>query len=139
VEDTQPTLSAEAPNRIAADGDTLAGAAQVKCDLSILFLRQEPPGRIIYQGGDLDNRLKTLFDALCVPPHQNQLLEHEQLPQPDPINCLLEDDSLIASVNIETQQLLSRPGAPANEVRLVIQVVVRVTQARLYNQPFLGD
>ena len=30
------------------------------CGLRIMFLRKENPGRV-YQGGDLDNRLKTLF------------------------------------------------------------------------------
>jgi hypothetical protein len=34
------------------------------CDLDILFLRRENPGSLISGGGDLDNRLKVLFDAL---------------------------------------------------------------------------
>ena len=38
----------------------------LKCGLDILFLRQESPGKV-YQGGDLDNRIKTLLDALSVP------------------------------------------------------------------------
>jgi hypothetical protein len=36
------------------------------CTLDILLLRREEPGGVIQGGGDLDNRLKTLFDALCV-------------------------------------------------------------------------
>jgi len=36
-------------------------------NLDILFLRPEEPGKIVTQGGDLDNRIKTLFDALRVP------------------------------------------------------------------------
>jgi hypothetical protein len=35
--------------------------------LSIVMLRPEPPGSIITAGGDIDNRLKTLFDALRMP------------------------------------------------------------------------
>jgi len=35
------------------------------CGIRVLFLRREPPGRV-YQGGDIDGRLKTLFDALAV-------------------------------------------------------------------------
>lgn len=35
--------------------------------IELLFLRPEPPGRLISQGGDIDNRLKTLFDALRMP------------------------------------------------------------------------
>lgn len=39
----------------------------VTCELDILFLRRGVGlGRIV-QGGDIDNRLKTLFDALRVP------------------------------------------------------------------------
>jgi hypothetical protein len=110
----------------------------LKCGLRILFLRQEPPGKLVYQGGDLDNRLKTLFDALSVPPHDNQVLGSEP-PFDDPIYCLLEDDALILNVNIDTQRLLSRPTAPPNEVRLIIEIDVQVTQSRLYNQPFLGN
>src|SRR5690348_9270180 len=36
------------------------------CSLNILFLRPEPKGGIV-QTGDLDNRIKLLFDALAIP------------------------------------------------------------------------
>jgi hypothetical protein len=36
-------------------------------DLDITLLRPGPPGAIVSHGGDLDNRLKTLFDALKIP------------------------------------------------------------------------
>src|SRR6266851_4870380 len=35
------------------------------CGLDILFLRPSAPGQLV-SGGDLDNRLKTLFDALRI-------------------------------------------------------------------------
>ncbi len=35
--------------------------------LDIVLLRPGPPGAIVTQGGDVDNRLKTLFDALRMP------------------------------------------------------------------------
>ena len=107
----------------------------LKCGLKILFLRKEEPGRV-YQEGDLDNRLKTLFDALAVP-NNDQVID--DLTINDPIYCLLEDDALIAGVNVETQRLLSRPNASAREVRLVLEVDARVTHPRPYNQPFLGE
>lgn len=37
------------------------------CHLDILFLRREVPGRVLTQGGDIDNRLKTLLDSLRMP------------------------------------------------------------------------
>jgi hypothetical protein len=106
----------------------------LKCGLRI-FLRKEDAGRI-YQGGDLDNRLKTLFDALSVP-QKEQVVPDAAID--DPIYCLLEDDALITGLEISTHRLLSRPGALKHEVRLIIEVSVGVTQSRLYNQAFLGD
>ena len=105
------------------------------CGLKVLFLRKEDPGRV-YQGGDMDNRLKTLFDALSIPNDQ-QLVDDPTLE--NPIYCLLEDDALISGCEIETRRLLSRPNASPHEVHLVIEVDIRVMQSRLYNQPFLGD
>ena len=71
----------------------------LKCGLKILFLRREDSGRI-YQGGDMDNRLKTLFDALSVPSHEQICAEHT--PEDEPIFCLLEDDRLISGLSVET-------------------------------------
>jgi hypothetical protein len=39
----------------------------------ITLLRPEAPGNIVTQGGDIDNRLKTLLDALKVPNLPNAL------------------------------------------------------------------
>lgn len=106
------------------------------CELNILFLRREDPGALILQGGDLDNRLKTLFDALRVP------TEAELIDDPtvgDPIHCLLESDTLITGISIKTDRLLTGANRSAHEVHLVVQADIRVLQARLYNLHFLGD
>ena len=108
----------------------------LRCALRIKFLRKEEPGALVYQGGDMDNRLKTLFDALSVP-NEQQLIEDPDAP--DPLHCLVEDDRLITGLTIETQRLLSRPNASINEVRLIIDVDVRVIHTRSYNMVFLGD
>ena len=107
----------------------------LQCGLKIIFLRKESPGKI-YQGGDLDNRLKTLFDALSIP-NEDQVVARDEFDSP--IYCLLEDDRLITSLSVETHRLLSQPTASNHEVRLLIEVDVRVTNSRLYNQSFLGD
>ena len=60
----------------------------LRAGIRIIFLRKEAPGRV-YQGGDMDNRLKTLFDALSVP-NADQVVG-EPTDNPD-IYCLLEDD-----------------------------------------------
>jgi hypothetical protein len=106
----------------------------LKCGLKITFLRKEEPGRL-YQAGDLDNRLKTLFDALSIP-NKEQIVDDPTMV--GPIYTLLEDDALITKLDVETHRLLSRPNASKHEVRLIIEVTVSVTESRLYNQPFLG-
>lgn len=106
------------------------------CALRILFLRKEEPGRL-YQGGDLDNRLKTLFDALSIP-NENQIISDATIA--DPIYCLLEDDRLITRIDVDTHRLLApAQSASKHEVKLIIEVDVRVAQSRVYNHPFLGD
>ncbi len=96
------------------------------CDLEILLMRPEAPGGVITQGGDIDNRIKTLFDALRAPKHEGELPKNCQ-PAADetPFFCLLEDDFLITSVSVTTAQLLSQHGS--RDVRLVIKVDTRVT------------
>jgi hypothetical protein len=106
----------------------------LNCNLKITFLRQEPPGRV-YQGGDIDNRLKTLLDALSVPQHDAQVVACSEYP----MCCLLEDDSLIAGIDVQTQRLLGRQNANTLHAHLIIEVDVRVTDPRGYNHSFLGD
>ena len=93
----------------------------LRCALKITFLRMEEPGRI-YQGGDIDNRLKTLLDALAVPQHDEQVVGNLS-----PVYCLLEDDSLISGLDIQTHRLLAKPNATKHDVHLLIEVDVRVT------------
>src|SRR5690349_1080942 len=38
----------------------------VVCQLDVTWLRREEPGHVLV-GGDIDNRLKTLFDGLTIP------------------------------------------------------------------------
>jgi hypothetical protein len=90
----------------------------VACKLDILMLRPEAPGQTVIRGGDIDNRLKTLFDALRIP----QVGEvHE--PQGDgrePFFCLLQDDSLINHISVTTDLLLG--SYDPNAVHLIITV-----------------
>jgi hypothetical protein len=108
---------------------------KLKCSLTISFLRREAPGRV-YQGGDLDNRVKMLLDALTVPRHDEQVV-------PSAINgvtyCLLEDDSLITGLDVQSRRMLGGNGAAPNDVKLFIDVDVRVSDVGVHNRGFLGD
>jgi hypothetical protein len=106
----------------------------LKCGLKIIFLGKEEPGRL-YQGGDLDNRIKTLFDALSVPNSDQLIGDHDT----GPTYCLLEDDSLISRIEVDTQQLLRGENGSKHEVQLIIEVDVRITKFHAYNSPFLGE
>ena len=95
-------------------------------ELSVLLFRQQPRGTLITDGGDIDNRLKTLLDGLRVP-HGSMEGRTELPEEPDPLPflCLLEDDSLVSKVTVESEQLL-RPAKP-DEVVAIISVHVKKT------------
>lgn len=82
---------------------------KVHAELDILFLRPGSPGQIITSGGDIDNRLKTLFDGLRKPHDEQELPDGELLDRtPNPCHCLLSDDSLISKISVTTDTLLRR-------------------------------
>jgi len=94
-------------------------------ELDIQLLWPQAPGSIITSGGDIDNRLKTLFDALKLP-SEPKALPAGAAPQSDetPFFVLLEDDSLITRVNVDVDRLLDNPGG-SSEVALLIRVKTR--------------
>ena len=94
-------------------------------ELDIQLLWPQAPGSIITSGGDIDNRLKTLFDALKLP-SEPTALPAGAVPQASetPFFVLLEDDSLIARVNVDVDRLLDSPGG-SSEVALFMRVKTR--------------
>jgi len=96
--------------------------------LDILFLRPEEPGRVITQGGDLDNRVKTLLDGLRVP-------KPGEIPpgsnHPDPVWCVLEDDALVTEFSVRSDRLLSPQSI--DEVLLIITVTVGASRQVIAN------
>ncbi len=107
------------------------------CGLDILFLRPDRPG-VVLRSGDIDNRLKTLFDALRIPEANESYHARGHGPDEQPFFCLLEDDKLITKVSVETDQLLQfvTPRRDMNEVRLVITVTIRPYELHLENMQF---
>ena len=96
------------------------GTWSLACSLDILFLRRDHPGGVISSGGDIDNRLKVLFDGLR--PRENSEMPDGQID--DPFFCLLADDSLITEVSVTTDRLILPigEGERKNDVMLVIKV-----------------
>jgi hypothetical protein len=94
-------------------------------ELEIVFLRPEAPGSLITQGGDIDNRLKTLFDALRMPKAQQELVSGDfPLDGEAPFHCLLEDDNLVSRVSVTTDRLLDA-SANNNHAHLLIKVTTK--------------
>lgn len=76
------------------------------------------------KGGDIDNRLKTLFDALRYPHIPNELpVGAAPAADQDPFFCLLEDDQLINKVSVTVDKLLIPAGV--NDVHLVMSIKVK--------------
>ncbi len=97
------------------------------CSLDILFLRRDDPGSLIRSGGDIDNRIKTLFDALRIPECDNQVDGPPQEGE-DPFFCLLEDDTLITEVRVTTDRLLlpMETDEHIHDVHLVLRVKTKI-------------
>jgi hypothetical protein len=97
--------------------------------LEIVMLRPEPEGRIFVRGGDIDNRLKTLLDALKVA-NETAALPDNVPPSSDetPFFCLLEDDSLITNVDIQTAHWLEPDVQDSDEVVLLLRVRTKPTR-----------
>ena len=96
----------------------------VRCSVDLLFLRPETPGMLM-KGGDLDARLKTLFDALRLPSDQSESGGIGPQEDENPFFCLLEDDKLISEVHLTTDELLVLPKdreVKPNDAFLVIHV-----------------
>lgn len=108
-------------------------------DLQIHLLRPEPVGSVKAQSGDLDNRMKTLLDALRMPRVSDELPSNAAPgTDEDPFFCLLEDDALINSFSVITHRWLE-PGISAKEVILVVSVRTSVTRLMARNAELAGN
>lgn len=121
----------------------------IVCRLDILMLRHGGKGGVLT---DIDNRLKTLFDALQMVKRPEELpkgLDGKRIgPQPDetPFFVLLEDDKLITALTVETDTLLEPVVFPTdpfktvpleNAVRLFISVTARPYRVHMDNLSLL--
>jgi hypothetical protein len=85
-------------------------------------------------GGDIDNRIKTLFDALHVPKNCSEV---QGAPEDSekPFYCLLEDDTLITGVQVRTDRLLIpiKDGQRETDVMLIVHVFVKMRRWTVQN------
>jgi len=101
------------------------------CEVSILMLRRNDHDSII-RSGDIDGRIKTIFDSLSIPVNRDVLLNHPI--HSGPFYTLLSDDSLISKVSIDTDELLEVDAThDANHAKLIIEV-----HTRRRNEMYIG-
>lgn len=108
----------------------------LNCELNIIFLRKEDPGALLLQAGDLDNRIKLLFDALKVPSVD---AVNSRPQKQDTTYCLMEEDSLIYRFEVDSDRLLFPETEKREEVYLIIEVIVRVLRVGEWNMALLGN
>jgi hypothetical protein len=110
----------------------------LRCSLDILLLRPEGD-RFIFEQGDIDGQVKTLFDALRIPDNTGET--DGAIPEPDehPLFCLLQDDKLISEVKVTTDQLLMLPHEKevrANTCLVTVHVKLNHRDARTFDNYF---
>jgi hypothetical protein len=99
------------------------------CSLDILFLRKGGPGHLV-TNGDLDGRIKTLFDALQKPQQKNECGGETPEEDEDPFYVLFQNDKLISEIKVTTDELFNYEGdfLPNSHAHLVISVKLYPTR-----------
>lgn len=106
----------------------------LRVSIDILFLRRDQHP-LIKAGGDIDNRLKTLFDAFRVP-DTTAGLGGVPSEDEDPFFVLLQDDGLISEIKVSTDNLLMLPlekAVDAKDAFLVIDVKLKPTSINAWH------
>jgi hypothetical protein len=106
------------------------------CGLDFLLLRPDPVGEV--RSGDIDNRVKTIIDALCIPDANQRYHQRVQDAEINPMYCLLENDRLITKLSVETDHLLERisPQWDMSDARAIITVHLRPYELHFGNLGF---
>jgi len=101
------------------------------CELDVLFLRPGNPGALLRHGGDIDNRIKVLLDSLRRPDDRSEMQSKEgDEPDPNPMYCLLQDDSLVTKLSVTVDRLLiTHDSQNENSACVVITVTTKATNA----------
>jgi hypothetical protein len=104
------------------------------------FPKEDMPLRVpLIHHGDLDNRIKVLFDALKMPKETNEVEDKPQDPGENPCYCLLKDDRYIDQVSITTDRLLAplRAHESIDDVIIVVRVNARVADPEVQFSPLI--
>jgi len=107
------------------------------CELDVLLLRPERPGHLIEESGDIDNRMKTLLDALKVPSDGSEMVRKStDDPDPNPIYCLLQNDNLITGFKVTTDFLLLSIPPDQGQNYAVAVITVKTSNVDPFGSPW---
>lgn len=112
----------------------------LQCSIDVLLLRPQEK-RFVFEQGDIDGQLKTLFDALRIPASKAECGGMEPQEGENPMFCLLEDDRLISQMKVTTDQLLLLPRAKelkANDCFATIHVKLNYRDGRVSGGNYFG-
>ena len=118
------------------DGRCLANSCS---PISINSLLRPNEEGFIYEQGDIDGQLKTLFDSLRMPDSPSETGGATPGEGENPFYCLLNDDRLITEVKVSTDQLLLLPNEQEvrpNDAHVVIRVKLNHKDARTFDNYF---
>lgn len=113
----------------------------LSCSLRILCLRRDTPTAVL-AARDIDNRVKTLIDALTLPmfaPIDDTGALLPPGPEEDPFFVLLDDDRQVTHLEVEADTALAvNPANPSDEsfVRVLIAVSIRPIDVTMFNLSF---
>jgi len=116
----------------------ITDAMVLQCRIDVLLLRPEEK-KYIFEQGDLDGQLKTLFDALRIPAELSETGGMGPQEDEDPFFVLLEDDRLISEVHVTSDQMLLLPNkkeVKANDAYALIHVRLNHKDARTFGNYF---
>ena len=93
------------------------------CSLEMLLLRRDDPAGLIPTAGGMERRINILLDALRMPRTCDEVGEVPEADE-DPFYVLMEDDSLVNQLTINTDRLLTplTPQETLHDVMLLIHV-----------------
>lgn len=95
-----------------------AWQSDVELDVLLLTPRQ-------FRAGDIDNRMKTLIDALKIPSGSTSSEE------PDPFYCLMDDDTRVARLSVDARSW-HEPGF--QETDALVIVTAKIVPSRLMSR-----
>ncbi len=114
----------------------------LECSLRVLCLRRDHHDAVL-PARDIDNRIKTLIDALTMPSLRQGVPLKDGKPRiasddEKPFFVLMDDDRRVTHLEVETGIDLAPPPADADEsfVRLVISVELRTYYTTMFNLGF---